>query len=245
MNIDAVFRSRRSNVMATRGMVATSQPLAAQAGLDILKAGGNAADAAIATAAMLNVVEPISTGIGGDCFALYWDAKSKTVTALNGSGRAAAASSIAALRQLGYPKMPTYTGHTVSLPGTVAGWSDLLARHGRMTLADVLQPAIWTAEHGYPVSEIIANGWAQSVDKLLRLPSWQSGDLDNGPEQPSGAHGRVDAHSNVGHHAAGHCRRRQKLHLSRRVCAENQRPCATLWRLDHTNRHGGACKYLG
>src|SRR5215212_11228985 len=94
MKVDAVFRSRRSNVLATRGIVATSQPLAAQAGLDMLKAGGNAADAAIATAAMLNVVEPISTGIGGDCFGLYWDAKTKTVTALNGSGRAASAATI-------------------------------------------------------------------------------------------------------------------------------------------------------
>ena len=94
MSIDAVFRSRRSNVLATRGMVATSQPLAAQAGLDILKAGGNAADAAIAVAAMLNAVEPTSTGIGGDCFALYWDAEAKSVTALNGSGRAPGAASI-------------------------------------------------------------------------------------------------------------------------------------------------------
>ncbi|MFN8486460.1 MAG: gamma-glutamyltransferase family protein [Caldilineaceae bacterium] len=186
MKIDAVFRSRRSNVMALRGMVATSQPLAAQAGLDMLKAGGNAADAAIATAAMLNVVEPINTGIGGDCFALYWDAKTKTVTALNGSGRAAAAAAIADLRKLGYQKMPIFTGHAVSVPGTVAGWSDLLERHGRMTLADVLQPAIWTAEHGYPVSEIIANNWANGVDKLRRTPGWESGDLDNGPEQPSG-----------------------------------------------------------
>ena len=101
LTIDAVFRSRRSNVMATRGMVATSQPLAALAGLDILRAGGNAADAAVATAAMLNVVEPISTGIGGDMFALYWDADTRTVTALNGSGRSPAGASITDLRELG------------------------------------------------------------------------------------------------------------------------------------------------
>ncbi len=186
MDFDAVFRSRRSNVRATRGMVATSQPLAAMAGLDMLKTGGNAADAAIATAAMLNVVQPTSTGIGGDCFALYWDAKTKQVTALNGSGRASAAASIDEMKRLGYTKMPNFTGHAVSIPGTVAGWSDLLERHGRMSLADVLRPAIWHAENGYPVSEIIARGWASQVKKLLRSPDWASGDLDNGPEQPSG-----------------------------------------------------------
>jgi gamma-glutamyltranspeptidase/glutathione hydrolase len=176
-------------------MVATSQPLAAQAGLQILQAGGNAADAAIATAAMLNVVEPISTGIGGDCFALYWDAKSKEVTALNGSGRAPAAASIQELRSLGYTKMPTFTGHAVSVPGAVAGWSDLLERHGRMPLADVLQPAIWTAENGYPVTELIATGWSRQVSKLLRSPNWISGDLDNGPEQPSGNELLIDGRS--------------------------------------------------
>ncbi|HMN27870.1 MAG TPA: gamma-glutamyltransferase family protein [Caldilineaceae bacterium] len=186
MKIDAVFRSRRSNVMATRGMVATSQTLAAQAGLEMLKAGGSAADAAVATAAMLNVVEPASTGIGGDMFALYWDARSKQVTALNGSGRAAAAASITEVKRLGYSKMPYNTGHSVSVPGAVAGWGDLLAKYGRMSLADVLQPAIWTAENGYPVSELIAHGWAGMVGKLLRSPSWQSEDLDNGPVQPSG-----------------------------------------------------------
>ncbi|MBN1641441.1 MAG: gamma-glutamyltransferase family protein [Anaerolineae bacterium] len=188
MQFDAVFRSRRSNVLATRGMVATSQPLAAQAGLDMLRAGGTAADAAVATAAMLNVVEPISTGIGGDCFALYWDARTGQVTALNGSGRAPAAASIDDLRALGYDRMPGYTGHAVSIPGAVAGWHDLLARHGRMPLADVLQPAIRTAEQGYPVSELIARGWAGSVPKLLRAPGWMSGDLPgaNGPQQPSG-----------------------------------------------------------
>jgi len=172
--------------MATRGMVATSQPLAAQVGLDILKMGGSAADAAVAVAAMLNVVEPISTGIGGDMFALYWDAKTRQVTALNGSGRAPAGASIAELRGMGYTRMPLFTGHTVSVPGAVAGWADLLARYGRMSLADVLQPAIETAENGYPVTELIARGWAAQVPKLLREPGWVSGDLDNGPPQPSG-----------------------------------------------------------
>ena len=195
MRIDAGSRSRRSNVLATRGMVATSQPLAAQAGLDTLKAGGNAADAAITTAAMLNVVEPISTGVGGDCFALYWDSKTKRVTALNGSGRAAAAASISDLHHLGYTGMPTFSGLAVSIPGAVAGWSDLLERHGRMTLADVLQPAIWTAENGYPATEIIARGWATQVPKLLRAPEWVSGDLDNGPEQPSGHELLIDGHA--------------------------------------------------
>jgi gamma-glutamyltranspeptidase/glutathione hydrolase len=173
-------------------MVATSQPLAAQAGLDVLKAGGSAADAAVATAAMLNVVEPISTGIGGDCFALYWDAKTKRITALNGSGRAPAAASIDELRRLGYARMPTYSGHAVSVPGAVAGWSDLLERHGCMALADVLQPAIWTAENGYPVTELIASGWQTQVKKLLRTSDWESGDLDNGPPQPSGRELLVD-----------------------------------------------------
>ncbi len=186
MNYDFVFRSRRSNLLARNGLVATSQPLAAQAGLTILQAGGNAADAAIATAAALNVVEPTSTGIGGDCFALYWDAKTKRVTALNGSGRSAAAASIDELRRLGYTRMPQYTGHSVSIPGTVAGWSDLLERHGTMTLAEVLGPAIRLAEEGYPVTEWIGQSWAAQTAKLLRAPDWISSDLDNGPEQPSG-----------------------------------------------------------
>ncbi|MEX1020943.1 MAG: gamma-glutamyltransferase family protein [Litorilinea sp.] len=186
MQYNDLFRSRRSNVTATRGMVATSQPLAAQTGLDMLKAGGNAADAAVATAAMLNVVEPVSTGSGGDCFALYWDSSTKQVTALNGSGRSGAATNMDDLTRLGYKQMPTFTGHAVSMPGAVAGWADMIERHGRMALADVLAPAIWTAENGYAVTEIISRSWATQVPKLLRTPGWQSGDLDNGPEQPSG-----------------------------------------------------------
>ncbi len=192
MSVDLVFRSRRSNVLARHGMVATSQPLAALAGLEVLRAGGNAADAAIATAAMLCVVEPTSTGVGGDAFALYYEASSGRVYALNGSGRAAAAASIEALQRQGYRRMPTFTGHTVTVPGAVAAWGDLLARFGRMTLADVLRPAIETAEEGYPVSELIALGWATQVKKLLRAADWESGDLDNGPEQPSGRELLID-----------------------------------------------------
>ena len=116
MQYDFEFRSRRSNVMATRGMAAASQPLASLAGLDMLRAGGNAADAAIAMAAALNVVEPFSTGIGGDCFALYWDAKTKQVYALNGSSPAAKAASIAEVRAQGYTEMPQFMGPAVSVP---------------------------------------------------------------------------------------------------------------------------------
>ena len=179
------FHSRRPNVYARHGMVAASQPLAAQVGLDVLKKGGTAADAAVAAAAMLNVVEPMMTGVGGDCFALYWDAKAKTVTALNGSGRAAAAANCAELTALGYTAMPSSTGHTVTVPGTVAGWHDLVTRHGRMGLADLLQPAIQTASEGYGVTELVATLWAGGIPKLRRDPQWQGGNRDNGPIQTS------------------------------------------------------------
>lgn len=168
MNYDFEFRSRRSNVMATNGMVAASQPLATLAGLDILRQGGTAADAAVAVAAALNVVEPFSTGIGGDCFALYWDAATKQVFALNGSGPAPKNASIKAIRDAGYAEYPLFTGHAVSIPGTVAGWSALLDRFGRKSLADVLQPAIRYAMKGFPVTEWIGSGWKLMESRLLR-----------------------------------------------------------------------------
>ncbi len=158
-----VFASRRSPVLTTGAMVATSHPLAAQAGLEILRTGGNAADAAVAVAATLNVVEPMSTGVGGDCFALYYDAHSRSVTALNGSGRAPTALTLDDLRREGLTHIPEGSVHSITVPGTVRGWADLLERHGRMTLADVLKPAIHYAEGGYPVSPIIAHGWQQSA----------------------------------------------------------------------------------
>jgi gamma-glutamyltranspeptidase/glutathione hydrolase len=155
------FQSRRSMVVARRGMVATSHPLAAQAGLRVLMRGGNAADAAIATAATLNVVEAASTGIGGDCFALYYDAKTRTVSALNGSGRAPHDLSIEVLAREGITEaIPDRSPHAVTVPGAARGWEDLLKRHGRMSLADVLQDPIYYAEQGFPVSPIYAMAWS-------------------------------------------------------------------------------------
>ena len=167
------FNSRRSTVHATHGMVATSQPLAAMAGLRILMAGGNAVDAAVATAATLNVVEPMSTGVGGDLFALIWKAKRKDVVGLNGSGRAPMAADIDELRNQGRSRMPAIGPYSVSVPGTVHGWEILLESEGTISLADALEPAIDYAENGFPVSDIIAYQWQQQEDKLGALPSGQ------------------------------------------------------------------------
>ncbi len=165
-------REKRSGVFARHGMVATSQPLAAIVGLRILLSGGNAADSAVATAAALNVTEPISTGIGGDCFALFYDAKTRALTALNGSGRAPAALTLDLLARQGLSgSMPPFHAHTVTVPGACAGWSDLLARHGTMRLSDVLAPAIQLAEEGYPVAPLTAYLWQQGAKgQLLNSP---------------------------------------------------------------------------
>jgi len=198
MQFDFEFRSRRSNVMSSHGISAASQPLAAMAGLDILREGGNAADAAVAITAALNVVEPFSTGIGGDCFALYWDAKKKQVYALNGSGPSAQAASIADLKRNGYEKYPLYTGHAVSVPGAVAGWAALLNRFGSMSMADVLSPAIRLAMAGYPVTEWIGTWWKMSETRLLReklnedAPKYLQW---SGPPQPSGNEFLIDGHA--------------------------------------------------
>jgi len=156
------FHSRRSMVTARRGMVASSNPLASQTGLNILRQGGNAADAAIATAAMLNVTEPASTGIGGDCFALFFDAKTKQVSALNGSGRAPAALKLEDLRAQGLTAIPDRSPHAATVPGAAMGWHDLLKRHGRMSLKEVLVDAIYYAREGYPVHPVFGAAWGAS-----------------------------------------------------------------------------------
>jgi len=152
--------ARRSPVLGTRGSVATSQPLATAAGLQMLARGGSAADAAVAAAVALGVTEPTSTGIGGDCFALYFEAATHQVTALNGSGRAPSALTLERAHADGFKqRFPAFHAHTVTVPGACAGWCDLLARHGRVPLADVLAPAIALAAEGFPVAPWTARDW--------------------------------------------------------------------------------------
>ncbi len=161
------FHSRRSAVLGFEGMVATSQPLAAQAGLRILLEGGNAADAAVAAAAALNVVEPMSTGMGGDMFALVYSASDRQVYALNGSGRAPERATLEEFQRRGLEEIPIRGILPVTVPGAAAGWADLVSRFGRLGLDRVLQPAIEYAERGFPVSELIAGSWRAS-EPLLR-----------------------------------------------------------------------------
>jgi gamma-glutamyltranspeptidase/glutathione hydrolase len=154
--------------LATHGIVAASQPLAAQAGLRMLLAGGNAADAAIAVAATLAVVEPMSTGIGGDAFALVRFAKEGRVRALNGSGRAPAAASIEDARRRRLSAIPSLSPLAVTVPGTVDAWYQLQTTYGELAWADVLAPAIGYARDGFPVSPVIARRWSELVAKLSR-----------------------------------------------------------------------------
>jgi len=144
----------------TSGMAATSQKLASEAAVSILQDGGNAADAAVAAAAMLNLTEPMSTGLGGDMFALYYDGKSGTVSGLNGSGRAPAGLSLDLLRRQGLIPLPAHHAHAVTVPGACAGWCDLVARHGSLPMSRILAPAIRMAEDGYPVAAWSGHGWA-------------------------------------------------------------------------------------
>ncbi len=178
------YPSRRSVVMSRHGMVGASQPLAAQAGLRILLAGGNAADAAVAVAAALNVLEPMSTGIGGDAFALVYDAASRSVSALNGSGRAPRAISPQVFAERGLDHVPSDGMLPVTVPGTVDAWAALLARHGTLSLARVLTPAIEYAEHGFPVSEIIAASWWRATARLQAHPASARTYLVNGWRPP-------------------------------------------------------------
>ncbi|TCD69953.1 hypothetical protein EIP91_005542 [Steccherinum ochraceum] len=168
------FPSRRSAVYSTKGIVSSSQPLAVEAGLEILRKGGNAADAAVATSAALNVTESTCCGVGGDAFCLFYDAKTKTVKALNGSGRSPAKLTIDHVRAQGVTgsSIPATNLNSVTVPGAAAAWVDTVEKlgSGNVTIAEVFAPAIRLAEEGAPVSEINGYSWARG-EQLIKNAS--------------------------------------------------------------------------
>jgi gamma-glutamyltranspeptidase/glutathione hydrolase len=160
----------RSMVLARNGIVATSHPAAAQAGLDVLRNGGNAIDAAIATNALLSVVEPMNCGIGGDLFAIVWDAKTKKLYGLNASGRSPRLLTRQVFQEMKMTSIPTEGPLPWSVPGCVDGWHELLTRFGSRPLSELLRPSIKAAEEGLPVAELVADSWKGSQKELAKWP---------------------------------------------------------------------------
>jgi gamma-glutamyltranspeptidase/glutathione hydrolase len=175
LSTDLPYPSKRRPVFA-QNVVATSQPLAAQAGLHMLRTGGNAVDAAIASAIALTVVEPTSNGIGGDAFAIVWDGRS--LHGLNGSGRAPRLLSRHLFR--GMKSMPTKGWGTVTVPGAVEAWAALAERFGRLPFATLFEPAIDYAKNGFPVSPVVADQWSLAAQKYAEFESFKATFLPNG-----------------------------------------------------------------
>ncbi|MCI0516276.1 MAG: gamma-glutamyltransferase [Woeseiaceae bacterium] len=168
----AAFASR-SEVIATHGMAATSHPLATQVAIEILKAGGSAVDAAIAANATLGLMEPTGCGIGGDLFAIVWDADGKELTGLNASGRSPMSLSLAQVRQAAPEGLPYLGPLTVSVPGAVDGWYELHARYGKLPMRTLLEPAIRYAREGFPVTEFIAALWQENAPSRAAYPGFR------------------------------------------------------------------------
>ena len=202
----------RSKVVTTLGIVAASQPLAAQAGAEMLRRGGNAVDAAIAANAVLGVVEPQSNGIGGDLFAIVSEPGSDHLHGLNAGGWSPSGLTPALLRSLGHTDMPMTGIHSVTVPGAVAGWEMLRQRFGTLTMAELLAPAIFYARDGFPVSEVIAGAWHGLTAKLTANREASRTYLPNG-RAPSGrsfheCRARRRAGADRGQRSAGVLRRR-------------------------------------
>jgi gamma-glutamyltranspeptidase/glutathione hydrolase len=176
----------RSEVIAPHGMAATSQPLATQVALDILKAGGTAVDAAIAANAALGLMEPTGCGIGGDLFAIVWDAEKQQLSGLNASGRAPALMTIEYLRERGMDAIPPLGPLPVSVPGAVDGWYELHGRYGRLPMAEILAPAIRYARDGFPVSEVIAYYMASNKPYVEEYPGYAETYMPDGDTPKKG-----------------------------------------------------------
>src|SRR3989442_1329016 len=159
-------RAGRSTWSPPPGAIAPGQPVAAAAGLAVLQRGGNAIDAAVTAAAVLNVVEPQMTGIGGDMFAIVWSAKEHKLVGLNASGRSGRLMTRDELLRRGRTRVAEESAEAITVPGALSGWAALLARYGTITLAQALEPAIALADSGFPVSPTIAGGWATTAEKL-------------------------------------------------------------------------------
>jgi len=162
----------RSEVIAPHGMAATSHPLATQIAIDILKQGGSAIDAAIAANAALGLMEPTGNGIGGDLFAIVWDAEKKELTGLNASGRSPKSLNIQYFKENGYETIPAHGPLPVSVPGTVDGWFELHTRYGKLPMPQVLAPAVAYARQGFPLTEVIAYYWGRSANSLKKYPGF-------------------------------------------------------------------------
>src|SRR5476649_1155910 len=176
----------RSRIATKYGIVATSQPLAARAWVQILERGGNAVDAAIATNAVMGLVEPQSNGIVGDLFAIVYEAKTGALNGLNACGWAPAGLTPSLLKSRGITEMPQGGIHAVTVPGTVAGWEALRTKLGSLPFADLLAPAILYADEGFPVSDVIAAHWATLADKVAAEPNAAKTYLPNGRAPEAG-----------------------------------------------------------
>jgi len=174
----------RSAVYAPHGAVATSNPLASSAGVMVLERGGNAVDAAVTVAAVLNVVEPMMTGIGGDAFVILWSADERRLIGLNASGRSGSLMTRDELIGRGHERMPPNGAETITVPGALSGWTALLERYGTVSLADALEPAIRLAEGGFPVSPVTSWWWALLADTLQRDEGFRSTFLIDGGHAP-------------------------------------------------------------
>lgn len=170
----------RSEVIAQHGMACTSQPLATQVALDILKQGGSAVDAAIAANATLGLMEPTGSGVGGDIFAIVWDAQTKKLHGLNGSGRSPRSLTLDYFRERKLAKIPMHGPLPVTVPGCVDGWFELHRKFGKLPMKTLLAPAIAYARDGFPVSEVIAGGWAANAVLLQKFPNFKETYLPGG-----------------------------------------------------------------
>jgi len=176
----------RSKIATKFGIVAASQPLAARAGVQVLEHGGNAVDAAIATNAVMALVEPYFDGIGGDLFVIYYEAKTGKLHGLNAGGWAPTGLSAALLKAKGMERMPQKGIYSVTVPGAVAGWDTMRAKFGKLPMSDLMAPAIYYAENGFPVSEVIADAWGRATDGLAAEPYAAKAFLVNGRAPKAG-----------------------------------------------------------